>query len=394
MSISSRERMISALKCQNTDHVPFSPFIVQGAWMEKPLFWRNQFDRAEQMLDLGLDPIIDIWLPWPQIHKDVEIREWRDTSGKEPIITKEYHTPAGVLRSVVRETEDWCSAWHTPWIPTTMGGELRDDFCMHMWDDWNVSRRLEPWVKSPEDLEKLKYCMGLPTGHDLDVWKMDTERALEKAKKYDLISIARRTIVGDAFQWFCDIPQFLMWIADEPQFIRDFFQIFQDWSIEVTKLALEAGVDAVQRRGWYEVPCYWGPKHFKDMFVPMIEEETKLVHDAGKIHIYLLPEGQGIYADILKDMSLDCHMGIDPRMLHGGDMWSLYEKLGEKQSFWGGVNAEVTIESHNPDRIAGEVRDSIEALNQNGGFILGAFLFQQIHTQDVMHMIDAWKKYR
>jgi len=374
--------------------VPFSPIICQGPGLSEPLFWRDQFERANRMLELELDPTIDIWLPDVYPHRDVEIKTWRERKGDEILLTKEFHTPAGVLSQTVRETEDWCSYWHGPWIPTTLGIEKRDHYGIHLFDDWNVSRRTEPWVKGPQDLEKLKYLIRLPQGYLLDEWRMDAERAMEFAAKHNLLTTARRTIVGDAFQWFCDIPWFLIQLYDDPEFVRQFLDIFQEWAIAQVKLALQLGVDVVQYRGWYETPAYWGPNCWRKYIVPLIEQQTRLVHEAGKLHCYLLPEGHVTYADTLKDMETDVLLGIDPRMLHGGDLHDLFEALGNVKSFWGGVNAEVTLESRDRDQIDQAVKDVIEVLGVNGGLILGAFTFRETPHEGIMYMIEAWKKYR
>ena len=137
VSMSSRKRMLAAIKREGPDHISFSPYIGQAPGWQAPLFWRNQIERAERMLALGLDPTIDIWLPDPHPHPDVRIKTWREQAqrGSDTLITKEYHTPAGVLRQVVRETEDWCSIDHPLaktgdyrglWQPTTWGNDQRD----------------------------------------------------------------------------------------------------------------------------------------------------------------------------------------------------------------------------------------------------------------------------
>ena len=393
-AMTSKQRMLAALTRQGPDHVPFSTYIGQGPWWEEPLRWRDQFERAEKMLALGLDPTIDIWFPDPVPHPDVEIRTWRDTSGEEPLLTKEYHTPAGILRQVARETHDWISNDHTHWTPTTFGAEQRQHYNMDLFDDWCVSRHVEPWVKGPEDLDKLRYIMRLPEGHVLDEWRMDTQRAIEFADRHGLLVQARRTIVGDAFLWFCDSDDFMVWTISSPDFVKEFLAIFQDWALGLTQLAAEAGVDVVQRRGWYEVPMYWGPDRFREFLVPLIEEETQLTHDAGKLHSYLLPEGQGTYASILKEMAADNLLGIDPKMLHGGDMASLADQLGDTHSFWGGVNAEVALESEDPAVIESEVAEAIRTLGRNGGLILSAFIFQNITVKSIQLMIDAWRKHK
>ena len=385
--------MLAAFKRQPHDHVPISPYIWQGVFGREPFSWPDQIKRTEKMLEMGLDPCFDIWFPDPQPHKDVTIKTWRDTSGPEPLITKEYHTPAGVLRQTVRETPDWCGFRHGPWQPTTFGAEKRDHFGMDLFDDYNVSRRTEPWVKGPEDLAKLRYIIRLPEGHVLDEWLMDSQRALEIAKKYGVLSIARRTIVGDAFQWFCDIPDFLCWMVESPEFVTEFLGIFQQWALGLTRLALEAGVDVVQRRGWYEVPTYWGKKFWQKYIVPGVEEETKLVHQAGKIHSFLLPQGQGAYAEILNGMTVEVLQGVDPRYLYEGDLKTLYQKTGGRKSFWGGVNAEVTLASEDETGIESAVKEAIDILNANNGLVLSAFIFQETPHQGIVRFVDAWRKY-
>jgi len=359
-TISSRERMLAALQCEQPDHVPMSPYIAQGPWRREPLYWRNQFQRAEVMLDMGLDPTIDIWLPDPQLHPDVEIETWREQKNGKTYLTKEYHTPAGVLRQTVHETDDWCHPDHGPWQPTIFGIEHRNGFGVDLFDDYNVSRRTEPWVKGPEDLDKLRYIIRPVSGWQLDEWRMDVERALDFARDHHLMTYVRRSIVGDAFQWFC----------------------------------VQFDVDCVQYRGWYEISTYWGPRGFENFLVPIIEEQTQKVHDAGVLVSYLLPEGAGVYADILAKMSFDCLYYVDPLMLHVGDLGDLFDAIGDSKSFWGGVNAEVTLESRDPDRIDAEVKRAIEVLGRNGGLILGAGLFPTVPNEGVLYVIDSWRKYK
>ena len=392
--MSSRQRMLAAITRQKPDRVPFSPYVAQGPWLQEPLFWRDQMERAHRMLELEMDPTIDIWLPDPQPHPDVEIKAWRENKGKETLITKEYHTPAGVLRQVVRETEDWCICRHVPWVPTTWGIEKRDSCGVDLFDDWNIPRRLEPWVKGREDLDKLRYVIRPAEGYVLDEWRMDAQRAMELARRLDVLTMARRTIVGDAFQWFCDIPWFMTQLYDDPPFVTDFLEIFQDWALGLVELALEAEVDVVQYRGWYETPTFWGERFWKEHIVPIIRPQAERVHSAGKLFSYLLPEGQGAYADALKDIDIDVLQGVDPRMLHVGDARSMFETLGDNKAFWGGVNGEVTLQSQDPDVIEREVRQAIDILGANGGLILSAFLYREVPPQGTLYMIDAWRKYR
>ena len=392
--MSSRERMLAALGRDKPDYVPFSPYIAQGPFFKEPLFWHDQIERAERMLELGLDPVMDIWLPDVQPHPDVEIRTWRERKGTEVFITKEFHTPAGVLRQTVHETEDWCHYRHGPWIPTTFGIEKRHHFGIELFDDHNVSRRTEPWVERPEDVEKLRFVIRPPSGHLLDEWRMDAQRAIAFAQEHELLTIARRTIVGDAFLWFCDVPWFMIQLYDDPDFVEEFLGVFQDWSIELLELVLALDVDVVQYRGWYEIPTYWGVKSWRRYIVPLIEAQTELVHNAGKLHTYLLPEMDRAYIDVISGMKLDALQALDPRMLHDGDMQYLFGKLGNDKSFWGGIDAEITLNSGDRGRIEEAVQEAIETLGRNGGLILSAVIFPDIPHEGILYMIEAWRKYK
>jgi hypothetical protein len=392
-TMTSRERMLAALRRQPHDRVPISPYIQQGSAWDPPLRWFNQIDRARKMKQLDLDPTIDVWLPDVRPPNDVTFTSKREKRGSQTFITKEYHTPAGSLRTVVEETRDWCEWEHGGWIPTTFGNERNRTFAIHLFDDWCVSRRSEPWVKGRGDLDALRHLIRMPTDGERDEWLQDGQRAVEFARENDLLVCVRRAIVGDAFEWFCDITWFLMQLIDDPDFVDEFLTIFQDWAMDQLRAVLELDVDVVQYRGWYEIPTLWGREFWQQHLQPRIAEQAKLVHDAGKIFSLLLPEGHGVYADLLGAMDIDVLQGVDPRMLHAGDLHSLFEHCGDSKSFWGGVDTEVTVESCNPQCIDDAVREAIEALNGNHGLILSAFLWPETAQPGVLHFFDACHKH-
>jgi len=73
----------------------------------------------------------------------------------------------------------------------------------------------------------------------------------------------------------------------------------------------------------------------------------------------------------------------------------LFAKLGDKKSFWGGVDAEVTIQSQDPEMIDKAVKYAIESLGSKGGLILSSLIFSQIHPERGFELlVEAWKKYR
>jgi hypothetical protein len=48
------------------------------------------------MRELGLDPVIDIWLPVPEPPPDIRARRWTETDldASDPLLCAEHQTPA------------------------------------------------------------------------------------------------------------------------------------------------------------------------------------------------------------------------------------------------------------------------------------------------------------
>ena len=391
-AISPRDRYLAAFAHQETDRVPIHLNMQFEHYLNDRIRWENQFEQAEVFQQLGCDPIVEIWLPDPTPHPDVKVKTWREyrPGEKEPYITKEYHTPAGVLRQVVRETEDWTSSLHQYWVRRTLGPSAKVTYGMDLFDDWNISRRTEPWVKGPEDLEKLRYLLQLPNGFRLEEWRMDAVRAKEFAERNGLLTMARRTIVVDAFQWFCNIVWFMMQLHDDPAFVEEFFAIFREFALKQEEIILDIGVDVVQYRGWYETPDFWGGKNYERYVAPVIREQAKAAHEADTLFCYLLTKGHREYLDAFEGLDVDIHYGVDP-IMGGVNLKEMKQRLGPRTTIAGGVNSEVTLTRGTRKEVARATQEAIEACAPGGGFILApvAGVWRGIPWENVETMIQT-----
>lgn len=371
-NISSRERYLITLNRQQPDRVPILLDIGPAFYCNHQVRWRNQFERAECLLELGCDPMINIWLPTPVPHPEVTIQTWREPQADGTfLLGKSFDTPKGQLRQVVRETQDWCDWAHTFWVQRTLGTGQREEFGMHVFDDWNISRRTEPWVKSAADLEKLPYILQRPAQWQLDEWRHDAQRAIAFAQQHQLLTMVRRTIVSDANQWFCDIPWFMTQLYDAPEFVQDFLGIFEQVAAWQTELALDLEVDVLQHRGWYDTPDFWGGPHFTQYISPMINRQARLVHQAGKKHCYLQTEGWGGYLEALAQLDTDLLWGADP-VQGRADLATIKNRLGRNKAILGGISTEHHLIGCTPAVTRQATRQAIEALSPGGGFILAS----------------------
>jgi len=273
--LSSRQRYLAALNHEEADRIPIFLDSLPCAFFTDEVKWYNQFERALVMKNLGCDPMINIWLPTAVLSSEVSVRTWRERQDGKVFLGKEFDTPKGVLRQIVEETEDWVSAEHGYWVQRTLECGNKMTYGMDVFDDWAVSRRTEPWIKGKEDLPKLKYVLQKPAKWELDEWRHDAQRAIEFAEKHDLLTCVRRVVISDASEWFCDIEWFMLQLYDDPEFVEEFLEIFEEVAAWQTELALDMKPDIFQRRGWYDTPDFWGGKHFDKYIAPSIKSMAK-----------------------------------------------------------------------------------------------------------------------
>jgi hypothetical protein len=398
----SRERMLAAIRRQPVDHVPLGQ-IFHSTMLDTPreLTWRNQFERAQVMLDLGLDPVIDIWLPIPEPPLEVAVRRWKeaDPDGSDLLLCAEYVTPAGNLVQKVRQTRDWYDRTHYAFMPAWDGNAHRapgrfDE--IDLMDDWFTRRYKVPLVRGPEDLEKLSYLLAPPMGAQREIWLRDARRAGKIATEMGLLTQARRVSVGDWFMWLCLIEDFACAMVENPEYVSHFYDIVQRYNRQILDLVLEVQADVIQYRGWYDTPDYWGPKRLSTILAPRIEELAAQTHAGGALFCYLLPEGYTVYREILSGMDVDVFLGLEPLAARKTEnLAAVKAALGDRHCIWGGVNAPVTVGMGSDAEIESAVRSAVETLGPEG-FILNACMY--IYDDDVswdrfMVFVESWRRW-
>ncbi len=392
--LSSRERYLTTFGHEEPDRVPIFLDVGSPRCYTRDVKWYTPFERNKVLMELGCDPMVTLWLPSPVVHPDVKITTWREkTDDGKVLLGKQFDTPKGPLRQVVEETEDWCDFEHGFWVQRTLGGTTREEYSMHVFDDWNISRRTEPWIKSPEDLEKLPYILQKPADWQLDEWRHDAQRAMEFAQKHNLLTIVRRTIVTDASQWFCDIPWFMMQLYDNPGFVEEFLTLFEDIADWQTELALAMKPDVFQHRGWYDGPDFWGGKHFEKYILPVVNRQAERVHQAGAKHCYLLTEGWGAYFEQFPSLKSDILWGADP-VLSKTDLKTIKDKFGQEKTILGGISCEHHLIGCDEKTTRNATRQAIDALAPGGGFVLAASssIWHEAKWENINVMIDEAKK--
>ncbi|MDP7396729.1 MAG: uroporphyrinogen decarboxylase family protein [Lentisphaeria bacterium] len=393
--MTSRERILATCAHELTDHVPLHLEVHPSYQTFAPnvATWRDQYERTAALLALGADAMVEVWLPEPAYDPEVRVTAWKETdSNGATLLCKQYETPAGSLRQVIRETPD-LYAWHK--INRNTRGpiaELIDG--VGLMEDVNPSRSVEYLIKGPADLAAMRYLFRPLTGDALRDWRRDAEFAEREAARQQVVFLARRTYCGSAILWLTDAQETMCTFATDPEFVREFLQIIHEWQLATLQMVLDIGVDMVTRFGYYDTPHYWGRTYFERYLKPLMDEEADLVHQAGALLSQQQSAGVTEQVDIYKSMRVDVLRDLDPVQGHE-DMGRLKRELGATKTLMGGINADLMLANADAAETDRVVRETIELMAPGGGFILHPIpgVYAGVPWEKVLLLVEAWKRY-
>jgi hypothetical protein len=377
--LSSRERMLAALACREADYVPccFGSFNILREQCA------SQAEFLDRQLEMGLDVIARISIPEPHFDARVQIREWREEPPGEPypILHKEYHTPAGTLRTSVEQREDWPWGDHIP-----------------LMDDYLIPRSRKFLVTPDDNLEALRYLLAPPTEEDVARFRTHARHVKALAAERDLLVAATYGTVGDLAVWLSGLQELVLLTVDDPDFVHRLLGVIEEWNRRCVALAPEEGVDLVIRRAWYENADFWSPPSYRRFLLPGLRQDAEMAHQAGAKFGYLMSCASMPLIETMIEAGVDVLMGVDPAQDRTMDLRALKRQAADKMCLWGGVCGYLTVERGTPEDIATEVRQAISILAPGGGFILAPVTNVRADTprawENVRTMIRVWRSVR
>ena len=391
--LSSRERMLEAICHRETDHVPCC-FMIFAALNNK---CKDKYEFVEKQLEMGLDAMVDLPMSSSDVeldhsdlrglpvryHPEVKIREWREvrTGEQHPVLFKEYHTPGGILNTVVNQTEDWPYGDHIPFL-----------------DDYLIPRSQKLLIENQKDLAALRYLLVPPTADDIRAFREQAQTAKQFAAKHSLLVTGGWGVGIDAVGWLCGLQNAIMAAMDEPEFMEELVELLYDWNRQRMEVFLDVGMDLFIRRGWYEGTDFWSPRLYRQFILPYLKKEIETAHQAGAKFGYIMTSGTMPLLDMFVEAELDVLIGIDPIQGKGTDLAMMKRKLKGKVCLWGGVNGFITVERGSKAEVREAVYNAIRTLAPGGGFILSPVDnirdTSEETWENVMAMLEAWEEIR
>ena len=386
MSMTSRERYVTTFRHEEPDRVPVDLQVGGNTFLPGVDQFVDLKEKMNVVCDLGGDPIVDVWLPPETPHPDVKITRGicsKDDEG-HPLRFAQWETPAGTLRMVVKETEDWQDYEHHTHLENRILGDGRrdeGDWDLYFFDDWNCSRFVEPPIKTVRDVEALKYILRLPGDDELAKWREAAVVVKKIAEEYQCPTRARRTFGAEAGLWFMKTEDYLCATIAEPEIVHAITDVVAEWNLKRAEVALDAGVDILMHRGWYETPDYFGGPRYNIFCRPLIEKLATMCHQAGVQLTYQRTEGNTQSIAVLRDLPIDHLWGLEPGPGRE-EMAFLKREIGDRITFWGGVETTYTLNFGTPDDCRRVVKEAIETLAPGGGFVIMPTTYATVETPE------------
>jgi hypothetical protein len=389
-AMTSKERVLATVRRQGVDRLPIC---FEGVCHGVTRFVHDRLpdplDRVRFYLDRGVDvalggsPDTNVW------PGSCQTRSWRESPPDEPhvLLCKEYVTPLGSLRQVVRWTPDYDEQ---PAGRAPHPGEVR------LFSDHNVppGRSKEYLVSRPEQLGALRLLLQPLRGEDRRAYVEDMRRRKAFCDQRGILLSGYLAGVADPMIWMSGVEAVLIAAMDRPDFLAEYAQIVTAWDRANLELMIEAGCDFIVRRGWYESADFWSPRLFETFLLPPLKAEIDLARQAGVAYAYCMNSGVNPLLGLLSRARPDILCNLDPQA-PGTDLDLVKKTLGGDMTLSGGMNNVQVLERGSRADVEAGVRWAFEHLTAGGGFILApgdSILDTGATAQSNFDlMIETWK---
>lgn len=171
-----------------------------------------------------------------------------------------------------------------------------------------------------------------------------------------------------------------------------------DRSRVVLEILIDAGVDLVVRRGWYEITDFWSPDLYGRLLAEPLRMQVETAHQTGVKFTYVMNSGAMPLLSTSKEIGFDVLPNIDP-VASGTDAGEIKREIGDAICLCGGVNNTHVLEEGTEADVREAVEGAIETLGPETGFILApgdspGFVDgtdQAVVRRNIEVMIAAWE---
>lgn len=381
-AMTSRERMLAALRRQPVDYVPCCPWFNPlsehqrvGKRFQFP-WGPSERERCEYAVhELGVDAVVHLSAGGYEFGPGVSARVWFE----DGLIHKVYTTPAGAVRSTVRYDDRWPHGLDIPFF-----------------SDFNPGHAVKFWIESEPDLECFSHLLR-PLDNPATLAAQRFAAAEAKRRLAEPLGLATFASCGmgltGALQVFGPTNVCLL-AAEKPEWLHRYLELDHAVNLRTIELALDLGADILGRNGFYETCDFYSPRMLEDFLFAKLQAETKLIHAGGAVETYTVNTGVMAMADYLRRLDLDCLLSVDIAF-HDMDLPRFHATMAGTKAFWTGPSSSYQLQDKNPEVTRQAVRTCFEVFGKVGFILSPAPSAHSIMPwANTLAMIEEWKRLR
>lgn len=351
--MTSRQRLLAAIRHQETDRVPVSPRV--GAFLPQYYGHGGWLYDLKAAREFDFDPLVTLGSPYGNFVRD----PLADFSGRADVrvdvsierrpdytlYRRRIETPAGPLSDRMR---------------VYRGGGIYGISPNPHWE--------ERLAKDEGDLERLRWLLPEP---EAAAFAPVVETQAEVGER-GLVQLTIDSAIDHQAGWAYELVDLMVAAYEQPALVDGLLRLFQENTLRQTRCALEAGVEVIFTP-WYfaSLSAGWSPALFQRLFLPLVREQVELVHSFGAIYHYYDDGKCTTVLPWLADAGIDLISTVPPPPVGDIDLKAAKATVGGRVCLNGNVDLLNVIARGTPEFIRETVRQTILDAAPGGGFILG-----------------------
>lgn len=342
MSMTSRERMLTALENERPDRLPCQVHGWMPYYLENYLDGRDWYQAYEKF---GMD--FAIYESPEYEYSDRDLKKWQ----KE--------------RNDLGVDNDGNHHWEETII--TPEGELYHKGAYNDITGWET----EYLIKTPEEFELWSKYYPVPAAADFSRIKA----AKEKLQDRGIIrSHPFSPGQGSPWQSFCTMvgtEEAIMMTFDDPDFVHYALSDILEKTLKATEMWQGTPADMVETGGGAGSNTVISPDLFEEFCLPYDIKQHQALHDVGLKIVYHLCGGVMQMLDLVTKNEADGLETMTPPDMGGDcDLTEASARVGDKLFFIGGFNQNKGFEKGTPETARKLVYECFEATKDNAGYII------------------------
>jgi len=179
----------------------------------------------------------------------------------------------------------------------------------------------------------------------------------------------------------------------EPGFVDEFLDALCEFNLRVIDIALEYPIDGIhfgddwgQQKG-----LIMGPGHWRRFIKPRIARMYERAKRGGKfVSQHSCGDILELFPDLI-DIGLDVYQTFQPEIY---DIAAVKREFGRDLTFWGGISTQRALPFLSPEQIRRLTRDTVATMRPGGGYIVAPThaIPGDVPPENIVAMVEAMKE--